>query len=162
MLGDLQEVTAAAIGLAGGASVGAFSVWRYFRNTMSRDQVGFTRDRAETGIITVLQEQAMRDRERASIAEKDRNEAMVEIGKLQGQVTALSTTLESMKTELHETREELRAVRVELHEVISSRDALLKVVLEKLDAGNKLASSNHDSLCNIEAAVVPPTSPPDV
>jgi chromosome segregation ATPase len=162
MVGETQDLAAAIIGLMGGGAVGAFSVWRYFRNTVSRDHVGISRDRAEAGIITVLQEQALRDRERATMAEKDRNEAMVEIGKLQGQVTALSTTLEVMKAELHETREELRAVRSEMKEVISSRDALLKMIVEKIDAGNKLAATSHDSLCHIEAAVVPPTDPSNI
>ena len=154
VIADAQDIFAAAGGILGGGALGAYSVWRYFRKTISRDNVDMSRDRAEAGIISVLQEQAMQDRERATGAERERNEAMVEIGKLQGQVTALSTLLETVKTELHETREELKATREEFRQMLGQRDTLLKIILEQVNAGNKLTQENHDSLSNITAGTI--------
>lgn len=158
MVENLSDMVSTAGAVVGGGAIGAYSVWRYFRNTMSRDQVGINRDRAETGIISVLQEQAMQDRARAVAAEKDRNDAMVEIGKLQGQVTALSALLEAVKEELHETREELKATRDEFRVLIGERDRLLKIILEGVKDGNKLAQESHDALCGISLDSVPPAT----
>lgn len=93
----------------------------------------------------------MQDRQRAETAEKDRNNGMVEIGKLQGQVTALSAMLEAVKTELHETREELKATREEFRATMAQRDQLLEIILEQVNAGNKLTKENHDALSHIAA-----------
>ena len=146
-----EEVVAATTAIIASAGIGVYSTWRFLRRQMSRDDVDMRRDRAEAGIISVLQEQAMQDRQRAETAEKDRNNGMVEIGKLQGQVTALSAMLEAVKTELHETREELKATREEFRATMAQRDQLLEIILEQVNAGNKLTKENHDALSHIAA-----------
>ena len=103
-----------ATGLTGIAVFGVY-IWRTLARRFSRDGVETAKDRAEVDIITLLRDQARADRERAEKAEGQRNDAIVEVGKLQGEVAILSARLEDISKELHETREELRAARAQIN-----------------------------------------------
>lgn len=111
---NTDNAASIATGLTGVAVFGVY-VWRAFARRFSRDGVETAKDRAEVDIIAVLREQALADRVRAEKAETQRNDAIVEVGKLQGQVAILSARLEDISKELHETREELRAARAQIN-----------------------------------------------
>jgi chromosome segregation ATPase len=99
---------------AGAAIVGVFGGFRYARRGLSRDNVETARDRAEINILKELQEQAKSAQTRAEVAEKERTEALIEVGKLQGQIVVLSERMTVMATELERTRTELSASRMEV------------------------------------------------
>jgi hypothetical protein len=69
---------------------------------------------AEVNLLAVLQEQAAVATGRAEKAEKERNDALVEVGKLQGQIAALTIKVGFVCEELEKARAEIHGLRNEL------------------------------------------------
>ena len=100
-----------------GLLVGVGGTWLVLRRRISRDGVEITKDHAETNIMKLLQAQAAKDRLAREEAETQRNEAMIEIVKLRGQVEVLSAQVALMGAELHTAREEVHYCRTALQEM---------------------------------------------
>lgn len=100
-----------------GVALGITGAWQYFRRSFSADSVAMARNEAEVNILNILQEQARVAQDRAYKAEHERTEALIEVGKLQGQLTILSDRMTTMQAELVATKSELSAARTEIHEL---------------------------------------------
>lgn len=100
-------------GLAGGG-LGVLGAWRHFRRAFSADNTEIARNQAEVSILKTLQEQTRRAQDRADVAERERTDALIKVGELQGQLTVLNYRLEQVQHEMAETKMELHAARDEI------------------------------------------------
>lgn len=101
------ENIAAAVALVGTAWVG---IRTYLRNS-SRDKVEVAKDRAETDIIKVLQEQLTTALARADRAEQERNNFAMEVGKLNGHIAALEAQIGALQAEIVHLRDDIKEMK---------------------------------------------------
>lgn len=98
----------------GGAGAGGFAIWRYFKGAMNVDAL----DSKAQAIIKNLQdmlraewEKNQRLSEAVESVSKERNEAVQAMGKLEGQVEALTGQVNMLKSEVQ--RLEAQSTRLE-------------------------------------------------
>jgi FtsZ-binding cell division protein ZapB len=101
MGGELID-TAAVNQILGGTSALFLLAWlaRMFWRKVGRDVVDGARDRAEIDIIMVLREENKLLRERADLAFRERNEAMMELGALRSEVQLLRQNVNTLEARI--------------------------------------------------------------
>ena len=102
MGGELTDGALAQI--FGGTSALFILAWlaRMFWRRVGRDVVDGAKDRAEIDIIMVLRQENQLLRERADIAFKERNDAMMELGALRGEVTMLRAHVNALESRVEQ------------------------------------------------------------
>lgn len=150
---DLSQATGADIvSFLGVGAVVAWQAGRMIMRRFSKDNMEMTKDRAETNIVLLLQEDnaALHKKndslmERIEVVSKERNEAVSQLGRFLAEselykekITELQSSVISMAAKLEEQSELLKTVLVE--------NGGLKVQVELLEKSNSKLINEMDDL----------------
>lgn len=95
----------------GGALAALVFVMREFARRFSRDKVEVAKDRAETNIIEILQEQYNQALARVDKVEAERNDALAQMSDLRAKVAILESQLAILQEELQRLRESVKVYK---------------------------------------------------
>lgn len=112
----IEEVTKiatdpAAITVGGGLLAGAYFVIREFMRRFSRDKVEVAKDRAETNVIELLQQELDKALARVDKAETERNQAYAQINDLNKHLAEVEAQLTILQEELVRLRADIKNFR---------------------------------------------------
>lgn len=103
-----------------------WQLFRHVRRSNSSDKLAVNRDTYEDSLLRALQEQSRLDRERADRAEHERNQAIIEVGQLKGQVQAFSLQLQVVQKQLEDAHEDLSSARDEIRQLRETLQQLIE------------------------------------
>jgi chromosome segregation ATPase len=98
-------------GVGGGVLALGYFVFRELARRFSRDKVEVAKDRAETNVIELLQEQLDKAIDRAERAEAARQEAFAQVHALNKQLAEVESSLKILQVEIIRLRAEVKVLR---------------------------------------------------
>lgn len=109
----LNQLTPTNLTVGGGFLAGAYFVVREFMRRFSRDKVEVAKDRAETNVIELLQQELDKALARVDKAENERNIAYAQITELNRHISDVEAQLLILQDELVRLRAEIKSLRNE-------------------------------------------------